>query len=116
MAKNFIQPGDVMTIAAPADTVAGQLQHAGLLVGVAQGNALNGAPLEIATRGVFEVAKTSAQAWTVGAAIYYIPSTKLATTATTTGNILIGVAAAVADNPSGTGLVRLNGSAPSAAT
>lgn len=113
--KNYIQPGSVMTILAPAATVAGQATHAGLLVGVAQTDADNGAPVEIATEGVFELAKTSAQAWTVGQAIYYIPATRLCTTATTTGNIFIGVAAAVADNPSGTGLVRLNGTAPAAA-
>lgn len=112
--KNYIQPGDVMTLVAPAEITAGTPIANGVLVGVAITDAANGASVECATTGVFELAKTSAQAWTVGAAIYLIPSTRVVTTATTSGNILIGTAAAVAANPSATGLVRLNGSAPAA--
>lgn len=113
--KNYIQPGDVVTLTAPAEITAGTPIANGMLVGVAITDAANEAEVECATRGVFELAKTSAQAWTVGAAIYLIPSTRLVTTATTTGNIFIGTAAAAAANPSATGLVRLNGSAPAAA-
>lgn len=114
--KNYIQPGDVVTLIAPAAVDAGVPIANGVLVGVTITDAENGAEVECATRGVFELAKTSAQAWTVGAAIYLIPSTRIVTTATTSGNILIGTAAAAASNPSATGLVRLNGSAPAAAT
>jgi predicted RecA/RadA family phage recombinase len=113
--KNYIQPGDVMTLVAPAEITAGTPIANGVLTGVAITDAANAAPVECATRGVFELPKTSAQAWTLGAAIYLIPSTRVTTTATTAGNVLIGTAAAVADNPSATGLVRLNGSAPAAA-
>lgn len=112
--KNYIQPGESLTIPAPANTVSGAGVNAGVLFGVAQHTALSGADLSIATSGVFELAKTSAQAWTVGAAIYFIPGTGLCTTTATTGNLLIGVAAVAAVNPSATGLVRLNGSAPAA--
>ena len=112
--KNYIQPGDVVTLTAPADITAGTPISNGLLVGVAITDAANEAPVECATTGVYSLGKTSAQAWTVGQAIYLIPSTRLVTTATTAGNILIGTAAAVAANPSATGLVRLNGSAPAA--
>ena len=116
MAKNFIQPGKVVTVAAPRAIESGELVIVGLLAGVAQHDAANGAPVEIATEGVFDLAKTSAQAWaTVGLAIYAVPATGLATTATTTGNVLIGTNVATAANPSGTGRVRLNGSAPAAA-
>jgi predicted RecA/RadA family phage recombinase len=114
--KNFVQPGEVLTIPAPAAVLSGGPVSAGVLFGVAQHAAASGVAVDIATRGVFELAKTSAQAWTVGAAIYYIPTTGLCTTATTAGNLLIGVAAAAAANPSATGLVRLNGSAPAAVT
>lgn len=112
--KNFIQAGDVISVTAPAAVLSGAGVKVGVLFGVAQAAAESGAPVEIATRGVFELAKTSAQAWTEGAAIYYIPGSGLCTTATTTGNLLVGVAVAVAANPSATGLVRLNGSAPAA--
>lgn len=114
--KNFIQPGKVVTVTAPRDVLSGEVVVVGLLAGVAQHDALTGADVEIATEGVYTLAKTSAQAWaTVGLAIYVIPSTGVVTTATTTGNVLIGTNLATAVNPSGTGVVRLNGSAPAAA-
>jgi predicted RecA/RadA family phage recombinase len=112
--KNFVQPGDTITLTAPADVAAGVCINNGVLAGVTITAAANGAPVECATRGVFELAKTSAQAWTVGQAIYLIPSTRTVTTATTAGNLLIGAAYAIADNPSSTGLVRLNGTNPAA--
>jgi predicted RecA/RadA family phage recombinase len=116
MAKNFIQPGKVVTVAANRTLTSGELAVVGLLVGVAQHDAASGAPVEIVTEGVFDLAKTSAQAWaSVGLPIYVVPGTGLATTASTSGNVFIGVNLATAINPSGTGLVRLNGSAPVAA-
>lgn len=114
MAKNFIQPGHVVTVSAPGDVSSGDLVKVGLLVGVAQFDAPSGDPVEIALEGVHELAKVSAQAWTAGEAIY-VSSTGLATTATATGNVFIGVALAAAANPSSTGIVRLNGAAPAEA-
>jgi predicted RecA/RadA family phage recombinase len=114
--KNQTQEGNVVTLIAPAAITAGTCINNGVLAGVAITDAANGAAVECATTGVYSLAKTSAQAWTLGQAIYLIPSTRLTTTATTTGNLLIGAAAAVAANPSATGLVRLNGSAPAAVT
>jgi len=113
--KNLVSDGNTITITAAADAVSGQLVVAGLLAGVAQGDALTGASLVLAIGGTYELSKTSAQAWTVGQAIYAVPATGLCTTATTAGNVLVGVAAAVAANPSATGIVRLNGTAPAAA-
>ena len=115
--KNHVQPGGIVTITAPRALTSGELVSVGLLVGVTQTAAESGASVEIATEGVFDLAKTSAQAWSsVGLAIYMVPATGLCTTATTTGNILVGVNLATAVNPSGTGRVRLNGAAPAAAT
>jgi predicted RecA/RadA family phage recombinase len=115
--KNFIQPGDVVTVTAPRTVTAGEIVVVGLLAGVSVHAAASDTPVEIQTSGVFEVAKASAQAWaTVGLPIYVVPGTGLATTATTTGNVLIGTNLATAVNPSATGLVRLNGTNPAAAT
>ena len=116
MAKNYVQPGHVIPVTAPANVASGQLVKVGVLVGIAQNAALSGQPVEIALDGVWDVTKVSAQAWTEGQAIYMIPGTGEATTATTAGNIFIGAAAAVAANPSAVGRVRLNGSAPTATT
>lgn len=106
--KNYVQPGETLTLTAPYQVAGG----AGLLVGsifaVATGDAASGAIVEGRTVGVYDLAKVSAQAWTVGALIYWDDSAKNCTTTAST-NKLIGVAAAAAANPSATGRVRLNG-------
>jgi predicted RecA/RadA family phage recombinase len=105
--KNFVQPGDDVTVAAPYDVLSGAGALVGSLFGVAAYDALSGADVVLHTCGVFDLKKVSAQAWTVGAKIYWDNSAKNATT-TSTGNTLIGVALKAADNPSSTGYVRLN--------
>lgn len=106
--RNYVQTGETLTLTAPYQVASG----AGLLVGsifaVATGDAANGAVVEGRTVGVYDLAKVSAQAWTVGALIYWDDSAKNCTT-TSSGNKLIGTAAAAAANPSATGRVRLNG-------
>lgn len=106
--KNFVHPGDTVTVAAPYDVASGAGCLVGTLYGVAAFTALSGADVEIVTRGVFDLAKTSAQAWAVGAAIYWDDTNKVCTT-TSSGNTLVGKALAAAANPSSTGRVRLNG-------
>lgn len=108
--KNFIQHGDMITIVATAAITSGQLVRVNSLVGVAAADGAIGDEVELKTTGVFELSKTSAQAWAVGAPVYMISGSGLATTAAGTGNYLIGVVAAEAANPSATGRVRLNGS------
>jgi predicted RecA/RadA family phage recombinase len=106
--KGFVQPGEVMTVTAPYTVVSGAGVKVGSMFGVATGDIASGAIGEIALEGVYTLPKTSAQAWTVGALVYWDDTNKVATT-TSTSNVLIGVAAAVAANPSATGNVRLNG-------
>lgn len=105
--KNFIQSGDSIDIVAPVGgTTSGKVTIIGSLIGVASLTALVGAPSVLQPRGVFGLDKVSAQAWTVGAKIYWDSAAGLATTVSA-GNTLIGIAVAVADNPSATGQVRL---------
>lgn len=106
--KNYIQPGDTVTLTAPYDVASGDGMLVGTLFAVAALTAASGAEVEAKTNGVFELKKTSAQAWTQGAAIYWDNTAKECTT-TTTSNTLIGKALVAAANPSGTGVVRLNG-------
>lgn len=106
--KNFVQNGETLTLTAPYDVLSGAGMLVGALFGVACFDALSGAVVEAKTVGVFDLKKVSAQAWTLGAKIYWDNSAKNATT-TAAGNTLIGAAAAAADNPSATGRVRLNG-------
>jgi predicted RecA/RadA family phage recombinase len=105
--KNFVQPGRTVTVTAPADVASGSIVIVGSLFGVAFANAVSGAAVEIGTEGVFELPKTSAQAWAEGAKVYWDGTAKEATT-TVSGNTLIGHAVAVAANPSATGKVRLS--------
>lgn len=114
--KNFIQHGDIVTVTAAATTAAGAVVRVKGLIGVATHDAASGAPLEIKTTGVYDLAKTSAQAWEVGDPIYAVAATGVATNVAGTGNYLIGVALAAAANPSATGRVRLNGSLGHAVT
>jgi predicted RecA/RadA family phage recombinase len=106
--NNFIQPGDSLTITAGGTIASGDGVQQGQLFGVAAYDASSGDALVIKTTGVFTLPKTSAQAWTVGALVYW---TGTECTTTAGSNLPIGCAAAVADNPSATGAVRLNGTA-----
>lgn len=110
MATNMIQDGVVLEVTAPYAVTAGAGVQVGTkLHGIALAAAANGAAVRIATRGVWSVAKVSAQAWAVGDLIYWDNTAKLFTT-TSTSNLLVGVAVAAAANPSSTGTLRLNGS------
>ena len=108
--KNFVMHGDMVTIIAAAAIASGDLIRAGSLLGVAATSAATGEEVELKTTGVFDLPKTSAQAWTVGQPIYAVAATNLLTNVAGTGNYLVGVAVAAAANPSSTGRVRLNGS------
>lgn len=107
--KNYVQRGDTLTLTAPYDVLSGAGLKVGSIFGVAAFDAANGASVEASVVGVFDIKKTSAQAWTQGAAIYWDDTNK-ETTTTSSGNTKIGVAATAAANPSAAGRVRLNGS------
>lgn len=106
--KNYIQPGETIEVTAPAALSSGDGVLVGSIFGIAQTDAANGAAVQIARRGVFTHAKTSAQAWTQGAKIYWDDTGKVFTT-TATANTLVGVAVLAAANPSATGTVLLDG-------
>lgn len=106
MAKNFIQPGDTVTVPAPADVTSGSGVLVGALFGVAAFDAKSGVDVELNTKGVYTLPKTSAQAWTVGAKVYWDGS-KCTTADGSGANTLIGHALVAAASPSATGVVRL---------
>lgn len=104
--KNFVQPGDTVNVTAPATVASGAGVLVGAVFGIAAFDAASGASVEIATEGVFDIAKVSAQAWAAGDKIYWDNSAKLATTVAG-GNTPIGVALATAANPTSTGRLLL---------
>jgi predicted RecA/RadA family phage recombinase len=108
--KNYIKSGDVLTLVAPAGgVVSGNFYLIGTMLVCATTTAAATENFEGRTVGVYDVPKVSAQAWTVGARIYW-DSTAFNFTTTVGSNTLVGVAVAAAVNPSATGRVRLNGS------
>ena len=66
MATNYIQPGDSLTIPAPAAVASGGVVIAGSIVGIAAGDAESGASVDVVTRGVFTLPKVGANAFTSG--------------------------------------------------
>jgi len=65
--KNFVQPGDFVTVTAPTGgVVSGQLLIVKALVGVCAWDAAAGAQVEIATVGEFDLAKTAADVFNPG--------------------------------------------------
>jgi len=106
--KNYITDGKTLSLLAPYAVTSGSGLLVGSIFGVASNDAANGADVEAVTAGVFTLAKNSAEAWTVGELIYWDDTNKVVT-ATSTSHKLIGVATAIAANPSSTGNVRLNG-------
>lgn len=109
--KNYVQPGNTITLTAPYAVASGDGLLVGSIFGVAAGAAALGEPVETALVGVFDITKIGSQAWTAGARIYWDDTNKL-TTNVETSNTLIGVAIeAVAGGAGDTiGRVRLNGS------
>jgi len=109
--KNYIQPGNTITLMAPYDVNSGDGLLVGSIFGVASAAALNGAAIEAVLVGVFDLTKVGSQAWSLGDAIYWDNAAKNCTK-TTSGNTKIGVAVAAVDNAAGStiGGVRLNGS------
>ena len=104
MAKNYIQPGSTVTLAAPYAVSSGDGLLVESLFAVATGDADSAADVESITEGVFELAKTSAQAWAQGDKVYW-NDTNRECTVVAAGNVLIGVAVAAAADPSSTGRV-----------
>jgi predicted RecA/RadA family phage recombinase len=110
--KTFIQPGDVLDLAAPYARNGGEGAKIGSIFGVACRTLANAEVGPFMVSGVHQLAKTDSQAWTVGAKIYWDDSTKLCTTAAAAGaNLQIGVAVEAVGAGAGLvlGKVRLSG-------
>ncbi len=106
--KNFVQPGDTLTITAPADATSGLPVIAGSIIGIAAGDAASGSPVDVVTTGVFSFDNVAADAFALGDTVYWSATSKLAT-ATTSGNSKLGVAVEAAAASTATDNVRLSG-------
>lgn len=109
--KNFIQPGNTITLPAPAAVTSGAGILVGAIFGIAAHDSGSGEPVETVTIGVFDLNKIGSEAWSVGDKIYWDDTSKRATRVAT-DNTLIGVALGAVGSGANetTGRVRLNGS------
>lgn len=105
--QNFVQPGEVVTLTAPYDLDPGQGLLVGSIFGVASDEATIGSEVEAALTGVFDLTKTTGEAWTQGVRIYWNDTDRACTT-TATANTLVGVALSSAASSAVIGRVRLN--------
>jgi predicted RecA/RadA family phage recombinase len=107
--KNFIQPGNTLTLTAPSGgVVSGSAYLIGSLFVVASGSADAGEPFEGVRVGAFTLPKATGQTWTEGAALYWDDTAKVCTT-TATSNTRVGWSASVAATGASTGAVLLSG-------
>lgn len=108
--KNFIQPGDTLTLPAPAAIASGEATLIGAIFGVASNDAASGVPVAFATRGVFTLPKVAVDNVTLGAPLYWDATAKKVTIDDNTGaNPKVGVAVAAAAASTTSVAVRLNG-------
>lgn len=80
--KNFVQPGQNLTMLAPAAVSSGDVVVVGSIVGVALTDAASGAAVEVACDGVFKLAKASAATLAVGDIARFSASKEVGTTNT----------------------------------
>ena len=107
--RNYVQPGNILTVPAPAAVLSGAGVQVGSIFGVAAEDAAAGADVDLDVMGVFTLPKVLALALGIGDPVYWDATAKNVT-ATAAGNQRIGVAVTAAPNPSGVVSVRLNGS------
>jgi predicted RecA/RadA family phage recombinase len=101
--KKFVQPGDVITVTAPTGGVtSGQLVIISALVGVASTTQPAGADVEIATEGVFDLAKNPPDALPDGAVAKVTAGSGIIAAGGT-----LGVGWVVMAAPSGSAIVRV---------
>ncbi|WP_066918103.1 capsid cement protein [Methylobacterium sp. CCH5-D2] len=106
--KNFIQDGNMMSVPAPYPVLSGNGVLVGALFGVAAFATSTGRPLEIATRGVYDLPKKAGDTPGYGARLYWDDAAKVITT-TPGSNPYVGAAAEAAIGSAATVRVRLNG-------
>ena len=107
--KNYIQPGDTITVPAPTGgALSGDPVLVGSLFGVAAYTAAEAADLEITTEGVFTLPKAAGATFAIGDKVFFDATAKVVT-ATASGNKLIGSALLVAGGSDAIARVRLPG-------
>ena len=106
--QNFVQPGQTVTLTAPAALASGEAFVVGAIFAVATDAAANGAEVEAARQGVFDLPKATGAAWVQGDRLYW-DNTAKNVTKTATSNTFIGAALKAAASGDTIGRVLLHG-------
>ena len=93
MVRNFVQPGETVTLAAPYAVAAGGGIKVGSIFAIALAAAATGAVVEARRVGIWDVAKATGEAWTAWTTKLYWDDTNKRLTSTAGTNLLVGVAA-----------------------
>jgi len=106
--QNFVQPGNVVPLAAPYDVASGDGLLVGSIFGVATNAASNGTIVETKLVGVYDLKKKTTDLIAAGAVVYWDNTAKQCTV-TATSNTLIGAATEASGSGATAVRVRLNG-------
>lgn len=110
MARNFVQPGNTLTIPSPAAVQSGGVVVAGSIVGIAQGDAAADEPCDVSVSGVWELPKVGGDGVALGTAVYWDAAAELVTIDADEGaNPKLGVAIEAAAAGAAAVKVRLSG-------
>lgn len=105
--KNYLQPGNSITVPAPAGgAVSGKPAAMGSLRGFYASSAPEGAPVAVNRTGVFEVVKAAGEAWGIGDKLHYSATNQNFTKAAADA-VVFGFAGAPADAAAITGEIVL---------
>ena len=106
--RNFIQSGCTLTVIAPANLLGGQAVLVGAIFGVACGDAVQGAEVEVNRFGVYALAAVNADTLAAGDKVYW-DNTARRVTKVATNNVLIGAATAAKSGTETSATVLLDG-------
>lgn len=105
--KNYVQPGDMITVKATSRVRSGQVVVLGNLKGIAAGDAATGEDLTIATVGVYDCPKSKDEELVLGALAYVVDGSVVAAAPEGTEAVTIGTLVASAATGSTSCRVRL---------
>lgn len=105
--NNYVQPGRVLDLVAPAGgVVGGKTYKIGSIIAIATTTKPEGVPFAGLVEDVSDVDAKTAQAWATGVTIYWDDAAKVYTT-TAGGNTKAGYAVADKDAAAATGRIKL---------
>lgn len=106
--QNYVQPGQHVTLTAPAALASGEPFLVGAIFAVATSAAASGTEVEGARLGVFDLPKVTGAAWAQGDKLYWDNAVKKVTK-TSAGNTFVGAALTAAGAADTIGRVLLHG-------